>query len=105
MCGIDIFIVFFNRQNQKFTEFNSDPSFDSKVVDYMLNDTNRLQFSNKKYTNSDYLTFCNDNTKDYLSDSSDGDEGSKRLSPPDLSDFTLKLKKFIKPDKQSKISQ
>ena len=105
MCGIDIFIVFFNRQNQKFTEFNSDPSFDSKVVDYLLNDTNRLQFTNKKYSNSDYVSFCNDNSKDYFSES--GEEGSdqKRLCSSDLADFSLKLKKYILPEKQSKLAQ
>jgi hypothetical protein len=42
MCGVDIFIVFFDRERQKFTEFNSDLSFDSKVVEYLLEDTNRL---------------------------------------------------------------
>ena len=105
MCGIDIFIVFFNRQNQKLTEFNSDQSFDSKVVDYLLNETNRLQFANKKYTNSDYLQFCNDNSKDYFSDSGDENEPAKRVGTSNLIDFSLQLKKYIIPEKQSKLSQ
>jgi hypothetical protein len=68
----------------------------------MLDDTNRLQFANNKYTNSDYLSFCNDNSKDYFSDSTN--DNSKMLDPSELKDLSLKLQKFIIPEKQSKLS-
>ena len=103
MCGVDIFIVFFDRERQKFTEFNSDLSFDSKVVEYLLEDTNRLQFTSKKYTNADYLSFCNDHYKQDNKES--GDEAPMMLDPSNLSDLTERLQKYIIPEKQSKLAQ
>ena len=102
MCGIDIFTVFFNRQTQKFTEFNSDPQFNSRMVQYLLEDTTRLQFSNKRYTNGDYQIFCNDSSKEPF------DEGEEPSQPKakstdlcDLAEFTAKLDRFIIPDNQT----
>ena len=102
MCGIDIFTVFFNRQTQKFTEFNSDLQFNSRMVQYLLEDTTRLQFSNKRYSNDDYQIFCNDSAKDPFDE---GDEPSKPKAKGndvcDLAEFTAKLDRFIIPDNQT----
>ena len=58
LCDLDIFIVIFDKQKQKFFELNSSPEFDSKVVRSLLQEITRLQFISKRYTNVDHYKFC-----------------------------------------------
>ena len=77
MCRIDIFIVFFDRESQKFTEFSTEPFFNSKTVEYLLREPTRRQFACKRYTNQDYATFCNDKERDCPEPESDCEEDLK----------------------------
>ena len=61
-----------------------------------MSDTNRLQFAGKKYTNADYLKFCNDNSRDEYRDSGeeDGDDhnaGPRRADLSEIDNLTKKI--------------
>lgn len=60
LCDLDIFLLIFDKQKQKFFELNSSPEFDSKIVASLLADPTRLQFISKRYTNMDHDKFCMD---------------------------------------------
>ena len=57
MCGLDIFMVIFDKEKQKFIQLNSDQDFDSDVVSHMLDKVNRQQFQSKIFTNKDFADF------------------------------------------------
>ena len=57
LCGVEVFLVVFDTQNQKLFELNSQPDFGVKVVDHLLDKVNKQQFINNFYTNDDYLKF------------------------------------------------
>lgn len=100
MCGIDVFMVLFDRNNQKFTEFSTNSKFDSNVVQYLLSDLNRLQFDFKKFTNDDYLSFCNDKSKEYIAD--DGSEPRTHQNNAGKAEsFEEILKRYIRPESQA----
>ena len=46
LCGAEVFMVVFDTQNQKLFELNSQPDFNLKVVDHLLDKVNRQQFLN-----------------------------------------------------------
>ena len=97
MCGIDVFMVLFDRKSQKFTEFSTDPKFDANVVQYLLSDLNRLQFDSKKFTNDDYLSFCNDKSKEYNVDDK-SEPGTDQNKTGNHEPFEDILKKYIIPE-------
>jgi hypothetical protein len=41
MCGLDIFLVVFNKEKQTFSALNTDEDFDMDVVSHILDDVNR----------------------------------------------------------------
>jgi hypothetical protein len=41
MCGLDIFLVVFNKEKQTFSALNTDEDFDVDVVSHILDDVNR----------------------------------------------------------------
>lgn len=100
MCGIDVFMVMFDRNNQKFTEFSTDPKFDSNVVQYLLSDLNRLQFDFKKFTNDDYLSFCNDKSKEYIADDK-SEQGTHQNNVGKAESFEEILNRYIRPESQA----
>ena len=40
LCGLDVFMVIFDREQQKLFELNSDPDFDHHVISHMLDKYN-----------------------------------------------------------------
>ena len=92
-------MVVFDTQNQKLFELNSQPDFDLKVVDHMLDKVNRQQFQNNFYTNEDYHKFdLNKNDdQDSTGDQSDAlDQYStrKRISKNYKKEQSLHLSKL-----------
>ena len=41
MCGLDIFLVVFNKEKQTFSALNTDEDFDVDVVSHILDNVNR----------------------------------------------------------------
>ena len=60
LCGLDIFLVIFDRDKQKMYEYNSIDEFDSRVVSKLLSADTKMQFQYEKYQNTDYNSFVND---------------------------------------------
>jgi hypothetical protein len=58
MCGLDIFMVIFDREKQSLNEFSSDPDFDESVISHMLDKYNKQQFKiSPMITNDSYKQF------------------------------------------------
>lgn len=58
LCGVDIFIIVFDRDRQKFYELNTTSDFDIQMINYMLDTVNRQQFYSRLWHNKDYNFFC-----------------------------------------------
>tara|TARA_B110000285_G_C14973987_1_gene538010 strand:+ start:256 stop:552 length:297 start_codon:yes stop_codon:yes gene_type:complete len=58
MCGLDIFMVIFDREKQSLVEFSSEADFDQGVITHMLDKYNKQQFKNSPIiTNDCYKRF------------------------------------------------
>lgn len=58
LCGLDIFLVIFQKDTQKLVQFNSDQDFDHHVISHMLDKYNIQQFNHTKpFTNDDFNKF------------------------------------------------
>ena len=101
LCDLDIFLVIFDKQKQKFFELNSSSDFDSKVVSSLLEDITKLQFISKRYTNNDHGKFCMDKVgKDSGPEEDDqsGNEESEEENEMKVQQFETRLKKYIIPE-------
>ena len=85
LCGLDIFMVVFDRNNQKIVEFNSDQDFDQHVISHILDKYNKQQFKySPVITNDDYDEFVGYEKKDAsggdnLISDSDSEKESKQM--------------------------
>ena len=58
LCGLDIFMVIFDREKQSMVEYCSDPDFDQGVISHMLDKYNKQQFKGHPViTNDNYNQF------------------------------------------------
>ena len=68
LCGVDAFLVIFDKEKQSLTQLSSDPDFDYRVVSHMLQRYNREQFKCSMFTNSNYKDFLNDKEDEQAAD-------------------------------------
>ena len=57
LCEIDIFMCIFDSDKQKVFELNTNPDFDIRVVNHILDKVNKLQFKCLQFSNADYDNF------------------------------------------------
>ena len=57
LCGAEVLMAVFDTKNQKLFELTSQPEFNLKVVNHLLDKVNLQQFLNNLYTNDDYNKF------------------------------------------------
>lgn len=103
LCDLDVFLVIFDKQKQKFFELNSSKQFSSQIVSSLLSEITRLQFISKRYTNSDHLKFCID--KAGRDSGPEDEEASAEESEDEVQDkaehFQDQLSKYIIPELQT----
>jgi hypothetical protein len=73
MCGLDVYLVVFDRCKQKLIELNSSSDFDANLVQKLTSEDTRLQFAHKRYTNKDFHDFKKVTLEDDLSEDQDED--------------------------------
>lgn len=81
LCGLDIFMVIFDRDKQKLVNFNSDPDFDHHVISHLLDKVNVQQFHHSKpITNEEYQNFIGYDQREKKEEwsESDSDDDSKQ---------------------------
>lgn len=61
LCGLDIFMVIFDKEKQKMIEFRSRDDFTSKIVAQLTQKDISLQFKHEVFTNEDYNRFSRKN--------------------------------------------
>lgn len=74
MCGLDVYLVVFDRCKQKLIELNSSPDFDANIVQNLTSEDTRLQFAHKRYTNQDFHDFKKVTLEDDLSEDDEFDD-------------------------------
>lgn len=84
LCGVDAFLVIFDKEKQSLTQLSSDPDFDYRVVSHMLHRYNREQFKCSTFTNSNYKDFLNDKEDDPAADD-DKQESPEEETQPNAS--------------------